>query len=119
MAFRDKLSCLCYVECVGLERREEGNEAPTLGMGRNVVRDAGLVLTTPKGLAYDEAKRGLVVEDEQREAFEEAIEVIQLRENDYTYTEIQNKTSVNRARIPRILNKQAEWFERADILDKE
>ncbi|WP_336336888.1 recombinase family protein [Haloarcula brevis] len=70
----------------------------------------------PKGLTYDEAKRGLVVDDEQREAFEEAMEVIRFREDGRTYTEIETKTGVNRARISRILNKQADWFKRANRL---
>ncbi|WP_207588496.1 hypothetical protein [Halomontanus rarus] len=67
----------------------------------------------PKGLTDDEVKRGLVLDEGDREAFDEAMAVIQLRGKGCTYTEIENETGVNRAHISRILNNQKEWLLRA------
>ena len=71
----------------------------------------------PRGLTFDENKRGLVVDDDEREAFEAAMEVIHLRDEDETYTVIEMKTGVVRSRISRILNNQREWFLRAREID--
>jgi len=69
----------------------------------------------PRGLTFDENKRGLVVDDDEREAFEAAMEVIHLRDEDETYTVIiEMETGVVRSRISRILNNQREWFLRAE-----
>jgi DNA invertase Pin-like site-specific DNA recombinase len=66
----------------------------------------------PKGLRYAQNKRTLEPDPEERDAYEDALRVLDLREQGYSYSQLVEETGVSRSRCHRIINKQAEWFQK-------
>lgn len=68
----------------------------------------------PAGLTYTKDKLALKPDPDDQEAFDQAVEAIELHDTgDYTYEEVAEEVGSNKSRVWRIINEQRDEFEAA------